>query len=262
MHVDPTIRTNYGETCLHAICYCAGKYAGGNVINPPPYKEYLKKIAILLLDDGRIDPTLNNNFGKLVLLNHLVVYNSFELFKIFIGGQRIFKTLTRDVCGKLLIAPIINININIVRTLIDIPATDINYQDESGGQNLLHKYNHNEIAKIILDIKNCNSNISDNNGNTPLHLACQKLDLEKIKLLINHNRSSLCKTNKAGHTPLYLICESKLDRDRQYECIKYIVDIMNNSDIFTEASLNLTYNEFVDNVNTRLSFSELIYKVY
>ena len=67
-----------------------------------------------------------------------------------------------------------------------------------------------ELVKILLEDKNnkADVNLKNSLGKIPLILACEKGNLDIIKLLINQKVDVNCK-NKDGETPLWLACKYK-----------------------------------------------------
>ena len=49
---------------------------------------------------------------------------------------------------------------------------------------------------------NCNPNLQNADGDTCLHIACQKSHLEVVKVLAAHHSTNRALRNKSGHTPL------------------------------------------------------------
>ena len=83
-----------------------------------------------------------------------------------------------------------------------------------------------ELIKYLVG-KNADVNLKDNNGNTPLHLAClNNADIEIIKYLFE-NGSDLNSKDNNGNTPLHLACFYNAD----IETIKYLVEKSSPSNI-------------------------------
>ena len=65
---------------------------------------------------------------------------------------------------------------------------------------------HLDVAKYLVDEKDCDPACKDNDGWTPLHSACRNGHLDIAKYLVDEKDCNpACKTNKLV-TPLYLSC--------------------------------------------------------
>ncbi len=107
-------------------------------------------------------------------------------------------------------------NLTLIKLLLDYPGTNINAIRIGGlGENRgtpLHLLNVdlNMIAKSLLTHPDCNVNIQDGYGDTPLHCAISKKNsdpsakgsLERVQLLLTHPNIDITITNNEGTTPL------------------------------------------------------------
>ena len=104
---------------------------------------------------------------------------------------------------------------NIVR-LVGV-GCDVNEQDEAGNTPLHIACQHHNTDKIIFLVeKKCNLNVVNYKGESPLHLACQHHDLRIVQLV-----SVGCDVNRqdnTGNTPLHIAC-----KEGKAEIIKYLV---------------------------------------
>ena len=94
---------------------------------------------------------------------------------------------------------------------------DVNEQDEAGNTPLHIACQHHNTDKIIFLVeKKCNLNVVNYKGESPLHLACQHHDLHIVQLV-----SVGCDVNRqdsTGNTPLHIAC-----KEGKSEIIKYLV---------------------------------------
>jgi hypothetical protein len=83
---------------------------------------------------------------------------------------------------------------------------------------------HLEIAKMLVE-EGADKNKADNNGKTPLFIACQNDHLEFAKLLVDKG-ADIDKAMNDGRTPLFIACDSR--RDAELEFAKMLLE--NGSD--------------------------------
>ena len=99
------------------------------------------------------------------------------------------------------------LNIKHVIALTSSPNCDVDVINHLNGQHLLHilyETNSNDIAVEIADHlikkKQCDLNVCNENGDTPLGLACKAHNLEMVKLLTDETQ---CNINEGIH-PLHI----------------------------------------------------------
>ena len=63
-----------------------------------------------------------------------------------------------------------------------------------------------EIPKILLHSTNIDVNAKNNDGDTPLHLACKAENLGRIQLLVRDERCTSHEKNNDGDTALHVAC--------------------------------------------------------
>lgn len=81
--------------------------------------------------------------------------------------------------------------------------------DHSGpGGNNLVRSNSKTIVKLLVKYK-ANTKCTDNNGDTPLHLASIARDKYLIKMLLPYFISELIVVNNQWNTPLHIIATLK-----------------------------------------------------
>ena len=61
-----------------------------------------------------------------------------------------------------------------------------------------------EIAKLLLEETKIDPNANNNNGDTPLHLACNGQNATLVELLVRDPRCNFSEVNGSGNTPLVL----------------------------------------------------------
>ena len=97
---------------------------------------------------------------------------------------------------------------------------NIDFQDKFG-KTLSHYaiINHkcNDMIKILLH-NNANINIQDNNECTPLHFSVKDVTntIDSFKLLVQDSNIKINLQNKDGNTPLHLVCQKSSIYDRHY----------------------------------------------
>ena len=63
-----------------------------------------------------------------------------------------------------------------------------------------------EIPKLLLEEANSDPNAKNDDGDTPLHLACRSSTLKPVKLLVRDERCNPNETNSNGDTALHVVC--------------------------------------------------------
>lgn len=104
-------------------------------------------------------------------------------------------------------------NLDRVKDLIEKGA-DINSSDNDGNTpvHLAAKEGNLDVVKYLIEVKEVDLNAKDNNGNTPLHLATGEGRLDVVKYLIDEKKADFNVKNDDGWTPLHCAAEKgKLD---------------------------------------------------
>jgi ankyrin repeat protein len=107
-----------------------------------------------------------------------------------------------------------------INSLFDIISTEEGINLITSVSDLLNDSAHSSKVIIV--------NSTDEEGNTPLHKACEKGDLELVKLLINSGANPLLQ-NEDGETVLHIAC--KEEAENNYEIVKFIINSLNRNDI-------------------------------
>ena len=84
----------------------------------------------------------------------------------------------------------------------------------------LHKACENEaleVVKYLIQGKDCDVALANDEGEVPLHIACSKLSLEMVQLVTNSVVVSI--RNYGGNTPLHIAC-----KHGQVEFVKYLTE--------------------------------------
>ena len=104
-----------------------------------------------------------------------------------------------------------NKNIIIVKHLIKKGA-DVNASNENGNTPLhlaciYEKNYNNNIVKELVNAKDVNVNVENTDGQTPLHIACEKCLVQTVTKLVNAKDVNVNVKNTEGQTPLHIACE-------------------------------------------------------
>lgn len=94
--------------------------------------------------------------------------------------------------------------IEIIQLLLDNPRLDINASDENGNT-ALHDARGQAIIKLLLNIPHATLR-SNHFGSTPLHAGCYQEDIEKIKVLLSHEKVKrlINASDNEKNTPLHI----------------------------------------------------------
>ena len=91
---------------------------------------------------------------------------------------------------------------------VDLNLRNINKQT---ALHLASENGHKNIAEYLLTRSKCNPNIQDDDGNTPLHIATWKGDLELVKLVVESSTVSIDPDvfNHHKQTALHMACKNR-----------------------------------------------------
>jgi ankyrin repeat protein len=78
----------------------------------------------------------------------------------------------------------------------------------------IYRYNKKYILDKLLDT-DININIQDNDGNTPLHIACITSNYYAVNRLLNFN-TNMKILNNSNETPFQIVCSKKNDSNILY----------------------------------------------
>ena len=92
-----------------------------------------------------------------------------------------------------------------------------------------------EYSAIFLVKHNYDQSVLNNNHQMPLHIACEKGNLEMVKLVSSQPELDVNLQDSAGNTPLHLACKSEWNNADVLPCFRYLlldkgcsVNIQNN----------------------------------
>ena len=82
---------------------------------------------------------------------------------------------------------------------------DLNAKDEDGNTplHLACKATRKEVIMQLVSLSGCDINLKNKDDEKPLHISCRKLQLDSVCLLLNEARCEVDSLNAAGKTPLY-----------------------------------------------------------
>ena len=210
---DPNVINNRGETPLHiacekgnaivvktlletAKCDCNVQTKAGNTpLHLAAQMEDAHQIIQLLFADPRCNPNVANNRGETPLHIALKLNNTHISFLILERGCH--ETYSNQ----------------------DQMLTEANSLVQATSGSLLHmacEVGSTTIVQLLLSDPQCDPNVTNKQGETPLHVACKKtktivgyslLDNEVIKLLLADPRSDPHAANDKGETPLQIILQ-------------------------------------------------------
>ena len=136
--------------------------------------------------------------------------------------------------------------------LINIP----NYLGETPLHIAVQKNNLEAVLILINSDKNLDINSQNKKGETPLHLAFKKTEKKIIEILINKGAEINIKNN-LGQTPVHNACINKFNDEKILKLLK-----KNNADIFNiKDKYNMTGFDYVKNSND-VKYQNLIMKIF
>jgi ankyrin repeat protein len=83
---------------------------------------------------------------------------------------------------------------------------------------------HKDILTLLID-KKCDVNISDNNSQTPLHIASYKGNVALVEILLR-NKCVVDQCDDSNKTPFFLACE-----ERHKDVVKSLINYNCNMDM-------------------------------
>jgi len=186
------------------------------------------------------------------ILFDLLRRDEFDKFKEYINKKETLDVNVRDESGNYLVTyAVIKNNIPIVKILLE-KGCRIDIKDQEG-KTLLYlpiKYKYTDIIKLIIDYNQSSIGISiidlsDNDGNIPIHYAIYFKNIEAIDILLSAN-SNVNFLDKNGNNSLHLavytkdlqICEKIIKRDININAVNLI----------GETALHIACNLKLDNI--------------
>jgi len=100
-------------------------------------------------------------------------------------------------------------NLELVRSLCEDPAVDVNWADEEYHRTPLYRasgHGQTDVVRLLLHLDRMDVNNSNQEGGTPLFIACQEGHAAIISLLINDPRVDVNATSHDGVTPFHMSC--------------------------------------------------------
>ena len=149
----------------------------------------------------------------------------------------------------------VNIDIDIIKLLLNNKDINVNIIDNNGGNTPLHiaVFENVNIINLLLNDKNINANIQNYDNETPLHLAFKVRDNEDIiNLLIDNIKIDVNIINGIGETPLHIACNLK-----KYDIIKKLI---NKIDYNNENNKDVLYYVISSILNNYLILSNYKYQ--
>lgn len=169
---DVNAKNQYGDTALYSAII-----------------KNNKEIVELLLNQPGIDINIKSNDGRTALMEAASDEKRKDIVKLLLSKPNI-NINAQDSHGQtaLMMATSPG-NLKIVELLFtNLPQINVNLQNKYGLTALMLaiNFNHNEIAKLLLNQSNIDVNLYDNQRNTALALAIKNENKETTELLLNH----------------------------------------------------------------------------
>jgi len=221
-------------------------------------------IIELLLNDSLTDPSIQNNNGNTPL--HLACKNSDVTITIgkILTNQKANPSIQNNYGNTPLhIACMHDCDSSIIKKLLTDQRADPNIQNQDGDTPLhracycLHEfglvayrtftcYQHDKFLKKIGELlasPKTDPNIKNNNGNTPLHLACLCSHGPRIitKILLTNKKTNPSVQNNNGDTPLHLAYQHLYLSKEIRTCILY-------SNLYEATKKKEVFNNFIQKI--------------
>uniref|UniRef100_A0A914C0T5 26S proteasome non-ATPase regulatory subunit 10 n=1 Tax=Acrobeloides nanus TaxID=290746 RepID=A0A914C0T5_9BILA len=103
-------------------------------------------------------------------------------------------------------------HLSILKLLVEADG-DVNAQDKYGASPLhrASSQGHLDIVRFLLSCKRIRIDLSNREGDTPLHLACED-ENDSVAILLAQNGADLKRQNKNEKTPIDLVRQAELKR--------------------------------------------------
>ncbi|XP_062711316.1 uncharacterized protein LOC115254290 [Aedes albopictus] len=180
-----------------------------------------KKIVQMLIDDYAADVNVQDNDGNTPLL--LAAHNcKWEMVKMLIDKAADYKIANKVGQTPMHVVAIYG-NMEIMKILVDVYAADVNVQDNIGNTPLYHAayYNRWEMVKMLIDKDSKYSadyKIANKRGQTLIHLAVEEDKMEIVQMLIDDYAADVNAQDNDGNTPLLAA------KNRMWEIVKMLID--------------------------------------
>ena len=119
--------------------------------------------------------------------------------------------------------------VSIVHCMIDEGSCDVNSRDAEGKTPLMlasARHNSQLVLKCLIDDFSCNLWLADNKGNTALHYACREKNVEVVQHILQFKDGNIDVKNNEGLTPLLSTCcpDSHNIEDKIVDILKLLID--------------------------------------
>ena len=131
---------------------------------------------------------------------------------------------------------------DIVRYLVEnssCDVNDVNIRESTGYTPLLHyaaREGHNDIVRCLVEnsTSNCDVNVKDNTGYTPLHHAAHKGHTDIVRYLVENSNCDVNVKDNTGYTPLHYAA-----REGHIDIVRWLVE-NSNCDVNVKDSTGYT----------------------
>ena len=219
--VDVNAQSSYfGYTAL----YIATHRNHVEIVNALLRREGQKSSAAGGLAASKVDPNIPDRYGETPLyiackLGHTVIVRALCGFESIDPNKAVRKSSCNKGWTPLHVAVSRGHN-EIVETLLTAPGIDVDRAEDDGRTPLFLAcglrvaYSAKDYANIVLRLLRAGAdpNISDKYHETPLCRACSYGHRVRVKLLLRDPRIDVNQVDGQNHTPLYVACFENHDR--------------------------------------------------
>ena len=198
-NVNPNVKNNEGNSALHLAV-----------------KNHSVHCATFLLQHKELDPNIQNHMGNTPLHEGVVTRAPIEIIKLIIPHK------TCNPCIKngneetpLQIAS----KTRLPQYFIALVASGKHTQEEIKDAVTTFKYllhqtvSLNDVLQLksLQNIVKCDVNEANQDGETPLHIACRQCSIEVVQVLVADKRCNLNAKNSTGESALHIAVYSELN---------------------------------------------------
>ena len=222
---DQNIQNSKGELALHVACKLVDRTDDSDRL----VQVQLQMKTLVEVASSNCNPNIQDNDGDTPL--HVAVRNAAEeVVKYLVQIKNCDTTISNnDGMLPLHIACHLYLGLKIIELVGSKCKQDA---IDKNGDTPLHiacQRSKPKVASFLIDKLNCNPNIKDTTGHTPLHIACARGDTQLVEVLTGSDPNS---QNADGKTPLHLACYN-----RSFSIVCYLLDdeMQSNADLQNNA---------------------------